>query len=75
MVYKQIYKTNTESQLTINLPESFRSRKRVLVILDDSVDSKAAKMDLMKMASNDPLFLADIADISKDFKDVDSEFL
>lgn len=72
MIYKQIYKTNTESQLTINLPENFRSRKHILVILDDLVDSKAAKMDLMKMASNDSLFLADIADISRDFKDVDS---
>ena len=72
MIYKQIYKTNAESQLTINLPENFRIKKYVLVMLDDSVDSKATKVDLMKMASNDPLFLADIADISRDFKDVDS---
>lgn len=76
MIVKQIYKTNNKSQLIINLPENFRSKKQILVVLDDSIDTtKADKMDIMKRASTDPLFLADLEEISTDFKDVDSEFL
>ena len=75
MIVKQIYKTNNKSQLMINLPENFRNKKRILVVLDDSIDIKADKMDLMKMASMDPLFLADMETISKDFRNIDSELL
>ena len=73
MIVKQVYKTENKSQLMINLPENFRSKKRILVVLDDSVDTNIDKMDLMKMASTDPLFLADIDTISKDYRNIDSE--
>lgn len=73
MIVKQIYTTENQSQILINIPESFRGRKYILVVLDDSVDSRAAKLELMKRASNDPLFLSDIEEISSDFKNVDSE--
>lgn len=73
MIVKQIYTTENQSQILINIPESFRGRKYILVVLDDSVDSRAAKLELMKKASNDPLFLSDIEEISSDFKNVDSE--
>jgi len=39
----------------------------------DTVLSKAKKIELMKQASNDPLFLADIKEISEDFSAVDFE--
>lgn len=67
MIVRQIYKTENKNQLIINLSENFRSKKRILVVLDDSIDTKADKMDLMKMAPIDPLFLADVDTISKDF--------
>jgi hypothetical protein len=67
MIVKQIYKTNNKSQLMINIPEKFRGKSRILVVLDDSIDSKNDKMHLMEMASKDPLFLADIEIVSKDF--------
>jgi len=73
MIVKQVYKTENKSQLMINLPENFRSKKRILVVLDDSVDTNIDKMDLMKIASTDPLFLADIDTISKDYRNIDSE--
>ncbi len=73
MIVKQIYKTENKSQLIINLPDNFRSKRQILVVLDDSVDTKANKMDLMKIASKDPLFLADIDSVSKDFRNIDSE--
>lgn len=75
MLVKQIYKTNNKSQLLINIPESFRKKKHLLVVLDDSVDSKTDKMDLMRKASKDPLFLADIEEVSKDFGNTDSELI
>ena len=73
MIVKQIYETDNKSQLTINIPENFRHKRHVLVVIDDAVDSMSDKMDLMKKASKDPLFLADIDLISKDFNNSDSE--
>jgi hypothetical protein len=73
MVLKQIYNTDNKNQILINLPESFRKKKRVLVVINDSVDSKAEKMELMKKASKDPLFQADIEAITNDFRNIDSE--
>jgi len=60
MIVKQIYNTENKSQLMINLPENFRSKNQILVVLDDCVDTKAHKMDLMKIVSKDPLYLDDI---------------
>jgi hypothetical protein len=42
-------------------------------MLDDSIDSKTEKLDLMKMAATDPLFIADIDSVSKDFSIIDAE--
>jgi len=73
MIVKQVYKTENKSQLMINIPENFRSKKHILVMLDDSIDSKTEKLDLMKMAATDPLFIADIDAVSKDFSNIDAE--
>ena len=75
MIVKQVYNTDNKKQLLINLPDSFRKKRRVLVVLDDSVDTKADKLELMKSAKNDPLFQADIEEISNDFGVIDSESL
>lgn len=70
MIVKQVYKTENKSQLMINIPENFRSKQHILVVLDDSIDSKTEKLDLMKLAVSDPLFLADIDSVSKDFSNI-----
>ena len=75
MIVKQIYNTENKKQLLINLPDSFRKKKRVLVVLDDSIDNKADKLELMKCAKNDPLFQADIEEISNDFDATEGESL
>ncbi len=75
MIVKQIYNTNNKTQLMINLPDTFRQKRRILVVLDDSIDIKTEKLDLLKNASTDPLFLADIDSVSRDFRNVDSELL
>jgi hypothetical protein len=73
MIVKQIYNTKNKKQLMINLPENFKGKDRILVVLDYSVDTKAKKMELMKKASKDPLFLADISAISDEFRNIDMD--
>lgn len=73
MILKQIYNTYNKSQILIDLPENFRKNKKVLVVIDDSIDDKLEKLEIMKKAQNDPLFLADIGSINNDFDNIDSE--
>ncbi len=73
MIVKQIYNTENKSNLTITLPENFRKRRRVLVVLDDSVDTKSDKLKLMQLASSDPLYVADIDATTADYKNIDLE--
>ena len=75
MIVKQIYNTGNKKHLLINLPDSFQKKRRVLVVLDDSVDARAEKLELMKTAKTDPLFQSDIEMISNDFCAVDNELL
>jgi hypothetical protein len=75
MLMKQIYNINHKMQILVNIPENFKSKGKVLIILDDSVDKSIEKMELMKSAQNDPLFQSDIEDILEDFKVIDAESL
>jgi hypothetical protein len=63
------------NQLLITLPDSFRDKKKVLVIVNDNVDNRASKLELLKKASVDPLFNADIKEINNDFKTIDDKTL
>ncbi|PSR54802.1 hypothetical protein AHMF7605_15465 [Adhaeribacter arboris] len=72
MKLKQIYDVSN-NQLIINLPESFSNKRRVLVIIDDDIDEVNEKLLLLKQATNDPLFLADIQEVKEDFNFIDSE--
>ena len=73
MIVKQVYTIENKSHLMINLPENFRTKKQILVVLDDSVDNRTTKLDLMKKAVKDPLFIADIDEVSNDFKHIDND--
>lgn len=75
MIVKQIYNTDHKKQILVSLPDSFRKKRRVLVVFDDSVDTYADKLELMKRAKDDFLFQADIQEITDDFRATDSEFL
>lgn len=72
MTLKQVYNVNN-NQLTINLPENFRGRKQVMVIVEDIEDVQLDKYILMKKAATDLLFLSDIKEITSDFRNIDSE--
>jgi hypothetical protein len=72
MTLKQVYDVNN-NQLTIDLPENFRGRKQVMVIVEDIEQVQLDKYLLMKKAATDLLFLSDIQEINSDFKNIDSE--
>ena len=63
------------NQLILTLPEGFRGKKKVLVIVDDSIENTSEKISLLKQAATDPLFLADIKEINDDFGSIDHETL
>ena len=74
MTYRQVYPVNN-NQVIIILPPDFSNKKQVTIIVDDQIDTKAQKLDQLKEAANDPLFLADIKEIHQDFEAIDHETL
>ncbi len=74
MTYRIVLPVNN-NQVIVTLPPDFSNKKQVTVFVDDQVDNKAQKLELLKMASNDPLFLADIKEINDDFDSIDNETL
>ena len=74
MTHRQIYNISN-NKLVINLPDSFKNKKQVLVTLDDSVETFAEKLALMKQAASDPLFLSDVKEVNDDFGSIDHETL
>lgn len=63
-----------KDQLILNLPDTFRSKK-VRVVVEDIGESWEAKMQRMKLAQDDPLFLADLDEVQTDFNFSDNELL
>ena len=74
MTYKQIC-TVKNNQIIITLPPNFENKKQVTVVIDDVIDSRAQKLQLLKEATDDPLFLADVDEIQRDFDASDDETL
>ena len=75
MTFEKTYEIKKDNRLIIKLPERFRSIKRVKVIIEDVDESRLEKINLLKKAPNDPLFLSDINEVNSDFKDSDRELL
>jgi uncharacterized protein (DUF427 family) len=61
------------NQVVITLPSNFENQKQVTVVIDDVIDSRTQKLSQLREASIDPLFLADIEEIHRDFDSIDSE--
>jgi hypothetical protein len=73
MTVKQIHKINGD-KLIIELPESLKSSgKEVLVTIEDTSTIQLKKIELMKKAANDPIFLKDLEEINSDFESIDLE--
>jgi hypothetical protein len=74
MTLRRVYEVKN-NRLIINLPDNFKDKKKVLVTVDDAVDTKAEKISLMESAASDPLFMADIKEINDDFGGIEHETL
>ncbi len=72
MTFRQIC-TVKDNQIVITLPPNFENKKQVTVVIDDVVDSRTQKLAQLREASIDPLFLADVEEIHKDFDSIDNE--
>jgi hypothetical protein len=75
MTYSKTYDIQKNNQLIINLPDSFKRKRKVKVTIEDFDDEKDIKIKLLKKASKDPLFLADVAETNADFESIDRETL
>ncbi len=75
MTFEKTYEVKKDNRIIIKLPERFKSKKRVKVIIEDVDDSRQEKIKLLRKASKDPLFLSDINEVNSDFADSDYELL
>jgi hypothetical protein len=75
MTFEKTYDVQKNNQLIINLPERFKSRKKVRVIIEDIDENRNVKIAMLKKASTDPLFLSDITETVSDFENSDNELL
>ncbi|MBA4298930.1 hypothetical protein SAMN03080617_01577 [Algoriphagus alkaliphilus] len=73
MTVNQKYRIKGD-QLIIDLPKELKSSgKEILVTIENVSELKMEKMELMKKAATDPLFLKDIKNLSVDFENNDLE--
>jgi len=75
MTFEKTYEVLKSNKLIIDLPERFKSKKKIRVIIEDIDEKRDLKIKLLKKASTDPLFLSDIAEASTDFENSDNELL
>ena len=61
------------NEIVIHLPDSFSNNKKVMVTVDDAIVSKSEKLALLKLTATDPLFQADVREVSDDFSSIDHE--
>lgn len=65
--------TVKDNQVVLTLPPDLRNKKEVTIFIDDQVDTRLLKLEALKMASTDQLFLADIQEVQLDFDSIDHE--
>ena len=73
MVFEKTYEVQKDNRLIIHLPEKFKTKKRVKVIIEDIDESRDQKIKILKKAIKDPLFLDDINEATSDFENSDHE--
>lgn len=66
MTFEKTYDLKN-NELTIKLPKKVKSIKKVRVIIEEALTDREKKLRLLKQASSDPLFNADIEAVTEDF--------
>jgi hypothetical protein len=75
MSFKEIHDVPKNHQLTITIPDSFPSKHKVVVTIEEMPLSKKEKLKLMKQAVKDPLFVQDMNEVNNDFDLINNESL
>jgi len=73
MTFEKTYQIQDDNKIVIELPDSFKNKKKVRVIIEDIDVSRKEKVELLAKALKDPLFLVDINEIADDFQYPDAE--
>lgn len=73
MTVEQIVEVPENGQLTIQLPDYLKGSKKVKVFIDEVDEDREAKVLLLRQAANDPLFLADMEEVHRDFEGTESK--
>ena len=73
MSVEQIVDVPESGQLTIQLPDYLKGSKKVKVFIDEVNEDREAKIALLRKAANDPLFLADMEEVNRDFEGAESK--
>lgn len=72
MSIEQIIDVPENGQLSIALPSSFKNSKRVKLIINDIDDTLQRKISLLRQASLDKDFLADMQEVNQEFEFAES---
>jgi hypothetical protein len=75
MSFKEIYDVPKNHQLTIQLPQNFPTKRKVVVTVEEVSPSKKDKLKLMKKAASDPLYMQDMKEVNSDFDLINNEGL
>lgn len=75
MTFEKTYEVQKDNSVIIKLPKSFKSKTKVRVIVENIDETRREKIELLKKASEDKLFLADIKNVQSDFESSDNELL
>jgi len=72
---KQILDVPVNRELIIHLPDdaTVHSQAEVIILYPTASDPVDNRLLTMKEAMNDPLFLADLQEVSDDFQHIDDE--
>ena len=72
MSIEQIIDVPASGQVTLQIPDLFKNRKKVKLVFNSLDETIERKILLLKKASQDKDFLADQEEVSKDFEFAES---
>lgn len=71
MSIEQIIDVPANGQVTLQIPDLFKNRKKVKLVFNFLDESLEKKISMLKKASQDKDFLADLEEVNKDFEFAD----
>lgn len=73
MAFEKTYDIQENNEVIVKLPPRFKTQKRVRIIIQEIDQEREEKINLLRKAVNDPIFLSDIKEVSEDFENADKD--